>query len=165
MKKGKREHSAQFKVKVVLDALRGDEAIGALAARHEIHPTQINKWKRRLLDALPGVFGPEAGRKEQDDSALRDQLFRQIGELQVENSWLKKNWGFDAGATPRRSGAGSSAPFAPAPMPSAGGVALGNVLSACGGGGKRREVARADVRHFRPCAGVWVSPDDRAALP
>jgi transposase-like protein len=93
MKKGKRQHSAQFKVKVVLEALRGDEAIGVLAARHEVHPTQINKWKRHLLDALPGVFGQDTGRKEQEYSALRDQLYRQIGELQVENSWLKKKLG------------------------------------------------------------------------
>jgi len=93
MKKGKRQHSAQFKVKVVLEALRGDEAVGVLAARHEIHPMQITKWKRQMLDALPGVFGQGAGRKEQEDSALRDQLYRQIGELQVENSWLKKKLG------------------------------------------------------------------------
>ena len=102
MKIGKRQHSSQFKVKVVLEALRGDEAIAVLAARHEVHPTQINKWKKRLLEALPGVFGQDADRKERDDSALRDQLYRQIGELQVENSWLKKNWGIDRGAAPRR---------------------------------------------------------------
>ena len=93
MKTGKRQHSAQFKVKVVLEALRGEEAVGVIAARHEIHPTQINKWKRQFLEAMPGVFGQPAERKEEKESALRDSLYRQIGELQVENSWLKKKLG------------------------------------------------------------------------
>jgi transposase-like protein len=130
MKTGKRRHSAQFKVKVVLEALRGEEAIGVLAARHEIHPTQINKWKRQLLKAMPTVFGQATERKTQDESTLRDSLYRQIGELQVENRWLKKNWGFDPGPAPRRPGAGASGPFASETAPPAGGVAVGNVLSA-----------------------------------
>ena len=90
MKTGKRQHSSQFKVKVVLEALRGEETVAVLASRHEVHPTQINKWKKQLLEALPGVFGREAGRQEREEGVLRDRLYRQIGELQVENSWLKK---------------------------------------------------------------------------
>jgi len=93
MKTGRRKHSAQFKAKVVLDALRGTENSAALAAKHEVHPVQINKWKKQLLDAMPAVFGPSAERKEQDDSALQDRLYQQIGQLQVENSWLKKKLG------------------------------------------------------------------------
>jgi len=102
MKEGKRQHSAQFKVKVVMEALRGAETTAVLAAKYEVHPTQINKWKKQLLDAMPTVLGQQAERKEQDDSILRDRLYRQIGELQVENSWLKKNWGSDHGGTARR---------------------------------------------------------------
>ena len=93
MKNGRRQHSAQFKVKVVLEALRGGENMAAIAAKHEIHPNQINKWKKQLMDALPGVFGQQTERKEQDESALRDRLYQQIGELQVENNWLKKKFG------------------------------------------------------------------------
>lgn len=93
MKKGKRQHSAQFKAKVVLDALRGEETTAVLAARYEVHPTQINKWKKAILDALPGFFGQPAERREQDDDALQDRLYRQIGQLQVENDWLKKKLG------------------------------------------------------------------------
>ena len=93
MKTGKRQHSAQFKVKVVMEALRGGETIAVLAAKYEVHPNQINKWKKQLLDAMPSVFGQQNERKEQDDSALRDRLYRQIGELQVENNWLKKKLG------------------------------------------------------------------------
>jgi len=93
MKKGKRQHTAEFKAKVVLEALRGDQAVAVLASRHEVHPTQINQWKKQLVEALPGLFGRGASRREQDESELRDRLYRQIGELQVENSWLKKKVG------------------------------------------------------------------------
>jgi transposase-like protein len=93
MKKGKRQHSAPFKAKVVLDTLRGDETTAVLAAKYEVHPTQINKWKKATLDALPGFFGQSAERKKQDDDALQDRLYRQIGQLQVENDWLKKKLG------------------------------------------------------------------------
>lgn len=93
MKKGKRQHSAQFKAKVVLEALRGEETVAVLASRYEVHPTQINKWKKAVAEALPGFFGQHAERKEQDDNALRDRLYQQIGQLQVENDWLKKKLG------------------------------------------------------------------------
>jgi len=93
MKRGKRQHTADFKAKVVLEALRGDQAMAVLASRHEVHPTQINQWKRQLLEVLPGLFGKGAARRERDDSELRDRLYRQIGELQVENNWLKKKVG------------------------------------------------------------------------
>lgn len=93
MKNKKREHSIPFKVKVVLEALRGADTVAALAGRYEVHPTQINRWKKQFLDALPAVFGQDAGRRERDDSALPDRLYRQIGELQMENSWLKKKLG------------------------------------------------------------------------
>ena len=93
MKTKKRQHSAQFKTKVVLEVLRGGETTAALAAKHEVHPTQINKWRKQFLDALPAVFGQQVERKEREDSALRDRLYQQIGELQVENGWLKKKLG------------------------------------------------------------------------
>ena len=90
MRNGKRQHSAAFKAQVVLEALRGEETVAVLASKFEVHPTQINKWKKQLVDALPGVFGQAADRKAQDDEALKDRLYRQIGQLQVENDWLKK---------------------------------------------------------------------------
>lgn len=90
MKKGKRQHSAQFKAKVVLEALRGEAAVAILSAKYEVHPTQINKWKKAVLEALPAFFSQRLERQEQDDGALKDRLYQQIGQLQVENDWLKK---------------------------------------------------------------------------
>ncbi len=93
MKKGRRQHSAQFKAKVALEALRGEEPVAVLAAKYEVHPTQINKWKKVLLDAAPGFFGQLPEQQAQEDDALKDRLYRQIGQMQVENDWLKKKLG------------------------------------------------------------------------
>lgn len=89
---GKR-HSAQFKAKVVVAALREDKTLNQLGAEHGVHPVAISDWKKQALLALPGLFGQ---RLERDAAAvaLRErELFEQIGRLEMENAWLKKKLG------------------------------------------------------------------------
>ncbi len=89
MSKKHRSYSPQFKAKVALAALKNDEPIAELAARFEVHPTMINNWKRALVDSTADVFdkGRET-RKQAEDQA--DELYRQIGQLKVENGFLSK---------------------------------------------------------------------------
>jgi len=96
MKSKRRNHTAQFKAKVALAAVKSDKTVSELAGRFEVHPTQITKWKRQLLAALPEVFaGPRPpGQPPQEE--LISQLYQQIGQLKVELDWLKKKSGFDA---------------------------------------------------------------------
>ena len=90
MKSGRRNHGAVFKAKVALDAVRGEKSMAELAAEHGVHPTQIAKWRKQVLEELPGVFSSRRGRQEQDEEALKARLYQQIGQLQVELDWLKK---------------------------------------------------------------------------
>jgi transposase len=72
---------------VALAALKNDEPIAELAARFEIHPTMINNWKRALIESAADVF--DKGRKTRKQAeAQADELYRQIGQLKVENDFL-----------------------------------------------------------------------------
>ena len=89
----RRTFSAELKAKVALAALRGDKTVNELAGEFEVHPNQIGQWKKEALAALPEVFTHPRGRKAAEDGELTDRLYRQIGQLQVENDFLKKKLG------------------------------------------------------------------------
>ena len=94
--RGKRRlHPAQFKAKVAIEAIKGLKTTAELAARHEVHPTQITKWKNRLLAEAPGIFSERRSKDREDDEALKGRLYQEIGQLKVELNWLKKKSGFD----------------------------------------------------------------------
>ena len=57
MAQGRRKHSPAFKARVALDAVKGEETVAQLAARHEVHPGQIQAWKKVLTGGAAGVFG------------------------------------------------------------------------------------------------------------
>ena len=59
MSKERRKHSPAFKAKVALEAVKGQETIGQLAARYEVHPGQIQAWKTALTEGAAGVFGKD----------------------------------------------------------------------------------------------------------
>ena len=86
----RKKHSTQTKVKVVLEALKGEKTTAELTAKYGIHATQINNWKKAVLEVLPEAFSNKRKRQEDDQQALIDELYKQIGQLTVENEFLKK---------------------------------------------------------------------------
>ena len=94
MSKRRRKYSAEFKAKVVFEVLKEKETLSEIAGRHGIHPTQIAKWRRTLLDRAPEIFS-ESGRDEaKNRESHEDDLYKKIGQLQIELDWLKKKSGF-----------------------------------------------------------------------
>lgn len=88
-----RKFSSEFKAKVAIEALKGHKTTNELASEFEVHPTQINQWKRQLLEGSKHLF---SDKNEKDKEALakeRDRLYTQIGQLAVELDWLKKKTG------------------------------------------------------------------------
>jgi transposase len=94
----RRNHSPAFKAKVALEALKGDETLITIAERFDVHPNQITKWKRQLLESAPAIFGE--GDKTKDHGPSVDELHAKIGELTMENDFLE-------GALGRMTGTGA----------------------------------------------------------
>ena len=89
MKKNRKQYNPDFKARVAMEALKGEETIAELAIRFEVHPTQINKWKKELVAGVANIFGADP-KKIKDDKGLINQLYQQIGQLKVEKDFLEK---------------------------------------------------------------------------
>jgi transposase len=92
MSKKRKQHSAQFKAKVALAALENDETAAQLASRFNIHPTMISVWKRQLVESAAELFDKNHKSRKQAE-AQTDELYRQIGQLKVENDFLGRKLG------------------------------------------------------------------------
>jgi len=90
MKRHRKQHSSGFKAKVALEAVRGERTLNELAGRFELHPTQVVQWKKRLVAGASELFNGHGDRNAAQESALRDRLYQEIGQLKVELDWLKK---------------------------------------------------------------------------
>jgi len=94
MSKIRRKHSAEFKVKVVLDMLKEVETLAEISSKHGVHATQITKWRRTFLEKAPELFGDKASRTERVRDEVESELYKKIGQLQVELDFLKKKSSF-----------------------------------------------------------------------
>ena len=86
----RKQYSAEFKAKVALAAIRGDETVAELASRYQIHPNVIAKWKRMALDNLTDVFRGGRSADSLDREAKIRTLQAKIGELVVERDFLAR---------------------------------------------------------------------------
>jgi len=93
MAKQRRVHTAEFKAKVALEAIRGIKTASELSSEYGVHPVQICAWKKQALSGLTDLFSDKRRKGAEDEAAVRDQLYQQIGQLQMELAWLKKKAG------------------------------------------------------------------------
>ncbi|MHB1162250.1 MAG: IS3 family transposase [Chloroflexota bacterium] len=88
-----KRHSAEFKAKVALEAIKGQRTLNEIAGEYGVHPGQIIQWKKHLLEELPGLFASKRSREAKSEEELKASLYQQIGQLKVELDWLKKKAG------------------------------------------------------------------------
>ena len=88
MSKGRRKHSPAFKARVGLEAVKGEETVAQLAARYQVHPSQIQAWKKALTAGAAGVFSNGQEQKVSSEAALTARLYQEIEQLKVERGFL-----------------------------------------------------------------------------
>lgn len=93
IKMGKRTFTVEFKSKVAIEAVKGNKTINELASEFEVHPAQIQNWKKLLLDGSKDLFSGKKEKTEESVMQERDRLYAQVGRLAVEVDWLKKKTG------------------------------------------------------------------------
>ena len=86
----RRNHDGAFKARVALEAVKGEKTMAQLSSEYGVHPNQIRQWRQRLLDELPGVFSDRRQKQDKEGEVMTAELYRQIGQLNVELEWLKK---------------------------------------------------------------------------
>lgn len=87
----RKKFEAGFKARVALEAVKGEKTLAELSSQFGVHSNMIVRWKQEMLQKLPGLFDKKAERRENAEEAEKvDKLYKAVGELKMENDWLKK---------------------------------------------------------------------------
>jgi len=99
----RKRYDKDFKAKVAIEAMKGEKTLQELALQFEVHPNMIAQWKRQLIEQAAQLFEKAGKGNAEAEAAVykTDQLFRQIGQLQVENDYLKKKYRQLYGSEPK----------------------------------------------------------------
>jgi transposase-like protein len=89
----RRSHSAEFKAKVALEAIKGERTANEIASQYGVHPVQVGLWKKQASEGMSGVFRDRRDGAAREEEELKAELYQQIGQLTVELDWMKKKLG------------------------------------------------------------------------
>jgi transposase-like protein len=93
----KKKFSKEFKATVAIEAIKGLKTSAEISSEYSVHPTQIAKWKKELRTGLPEIFSGKQNSEANSKEQLVDNLYKRIGQLEMENDWLKKSYHFKPG--------------------------------------------------------------------
>jgi putative transposase len=87
------QYTSEFKTKIVLEVLREEITVHEIAAKYDVNPVMVSRWKAEFLERVPDVFRRGVSSAEKELGAEKErvaQLERKIGQLTYEVDWLKK---------------------------------------------------------------------------
>ena len=89
----RKRHNPEFKARVALEALPGEHTLSQVAAKHDVHPTVIQQWRRHAKESMPDLFSGKAAAQQTSREAEIKVLQAKIGELTIEKDFLAKAFG------------------------------------------------------------------------
>jgi len=95
--KKRRVHTAEFKAKVGLEAVRGVKTVTEIAQEYGVHPVLVGQWKKEILENAGSLFDVKRAPKPVDESSPEDKLYSEIVKLKMQVDWLKNSWGNEPG--------------------------------------------------------------------
>ena len=90
----RKSYDKTFKAKVALDAIKETSTLQELARKYDVHPNQISQWKQHLLEGVDEIFerANKKTREDRESDKEREQLLQVVGEMKIENDFLKKKY-------------------------------------------------------------------------
>lgn len=86
----RKRYGDKFKSQVALEAIKNEKTIAELSNKFQIHRDLVQKWKKVVLEGSPELFSTKKLKGCKNNEKLLGELYKQIGQLKVENDWLKK---------------------------------------------------------------------------
>lgn len=90
MKRKRRKHSAEFKARIALEAIKGIRTVSGIASEYEIYPVMVGKWKNEMPERIPGIFETTAVKRDKELEKEKEGLHRKVGQLTMEVDFLEK---------------------------------------------------------------------------
>ena len=84
-------YDGDFKAKVALESITGEKTRAQLSSEFEVHANQIGQWRKQVLKELQTLFSDRRRKQDRDQEDLISELYRQIGQLEVELDWVQKS--------------------------------------------------------------------------
>jgi transposase-like protein len=91
-KSTRRKFTPEMKARICIEMLREEEEVGTIADKYGIHGNVLRAWKKQFLEQASAIF-EDKRKKAKDKEADEAELYKQIGQMKVENDWLKKKLG------------------------------------------------------------------------
>ena len=89
----RKKYTPEFKLKAVVEVLKGEKTAAQLAGELGVHPMALSEWKKTFMESGAQLFERQKRVKGTSEEKEKAELFEQIGRLKMELEWLKKNWG------------------------------------------------------------------------